>query len=169
MVLLLKGYQLRMKSEGNSKITLGGSNSKFIKDNCHDYQTDVVNASSLGLGKFSKDATYWGKIIISVSSAGLCISPQPNDSCTMGTGTQALFYLPADTTLSDVMTAGQFTSTGTAPTNPTLIFMPIVLGVPVDLTDHSYISLGDSIGFGVGSVDVSAALRKRIYPRGYGV
>lgn len=123
----------------------GADRAKTLAAGDADIQTDWLDASSLGLAKFSRGEAYWLKYNCQVATAGnkfVGTAEGPN------TGEQFWFFLRASTTPSSVDTLGNFTYSGTTPgsaSNP--FMMPIVLG-HVSPSEKVFVIAGDSIAYG---------------------
>ncbi len=124
-----------------------GSPSKVIYDQDVDHQTDRIDISSLNL---QEGDIFYIKVILGVDAVGLYFPASTYISATYTGAAQYIKYNSADTVLSDIMTAGDFTYTGVSPANVSTGFTPVVVGVNANTTQKSFIIMGDSIGIGDG-------------------
>lgn len=123
-------------------ITFNGARSKTIASGAIDQQSDEVTAARFGVSVIPAGTTIYVKGIITVPTGGFI--PQTAFIENSGSGTQTFMYDSTATFPSSVDSPGNFTFTGTAPTNKSQSFMVILLGRPV-ADKLSIIGIGDSI------------------------
>jgi hypothetical protein len=126
-------------------VTFGGSRSITLAASDYDIQSDSIKPGSFGLGKFSKNTTFYIKVKMSLASTAHKIVYPGQGATGDVTGCVTWWYDAAATTVSSVDIAGAFTSTGTAPQARTVGFKSILLGRPVNPNAAFFCVLGDSI------------------------
>lgn len=124
-------------------VYFNGSRSYVMADGESNVVSDAILPSSFSLDKFSKNEYYYVKFILEVPASG---NPIPQTQHIVGDypGSQANWYDPAVTTVSDIDTLGAFTYTGTAWTTRISGYCPIMIGRPI-VDGPSFLGLGDSI------------------------
>lgn len=127
------------------RITFNGANSLVMEPGADDLLTDSIDLTAFGISALPADNSdmWWVRMILEVPTGGQI--PQGNRVASDVTGAQVLEYDSSVTTLSDIMTPGAFTTTGTAPTVLTEGYAPILLGVPVESDIPAFGIFGDSI------------------------
>ena len=123
-------------------VTFGGSRSKLVNPNDTDINSDKVFPSAFGLSKFSRSEKYWVKVKLLLQ--GTLTNPITASSVNDVTGQQGNWYTAANTTVSSVDTPGAFTYTGTAWSVYGSMFVPMLLGNPIN-DGVSTLAVGDSI------------------------
>jgi len=129
----------------------GASRTWTINPGDHDIKKDVFLPSALGLSSFAVGAGLWLRMEISVPSTSMQLLIS-NRLTSQVAGTQCGLFDPGATTLvNGVDGVGAFTVSGTALSNQSFFYMPMVLGYFSALTTPKVLFFsGDSIGAGSG-------------------
>lgn len=129
----------------------GASRTWVVTPGMHDSQSDLFYASSLGLSNFAVGSVLWLKMEVSFSATTqqMLIS---NRLTTQLAGTQCGLFDPGSTTLvNGVDGVGAFTVSGTALSNQSFFYAPMVLGYfTSSIIPKVLFFSGDSISAGTG-------------------
>lgn len=131
--------------------TYAGAAARVLADGAANIQDDWLNASDFGLGStFPKNSYFDVRGIASRPTAIAIPTSQQVVVSNDPTNNQVGWFLPANTTVTNVGGTGTFTVTGTALSSRASGYRPIVLGEYETGDPATWLIFGDSISVGQG-------------------